>query len=102
MYLITKCLYPTDKAKEVAQMYLKALSKYPDNASVATPIVPAAVHATLQGISVMMIYEAKKGKLEETSLLVVNRMVMFHDIQGFEYTTQISYTLEEAMKAIGM
>lgn len=102
MYIITTCLYPNDKAKEVAKMYLKALSKYPDDASVATPVVPAAVHATLQGMSVMVIYESKKGKHEDALLIAVNRMVMFHDIQGFQYTNTTYYNLEEAMKAIGM
>jgi hypothetical protein len=102
MYIITKCLYPTDIAKEVAQMYLKSLSKYPDNASVATPIVPASVRSTLQGMTVMVIYEPKKGKLEEAYALVVNRMVMFHDIKGFESTHEIHYNLEEGMKVLGM
>jgi len=102
MYIITKCLYPSDKAKEVAQMYLKAMTKYPDDASLATPIVPASVHSTLQGISVMIIYEPKKGKFEEAYALAVNRMVMLFDIKGFEYTFEAPYTLEEAMKAIGM
>jgi hypothetical protein len=102
MYIITRSLYPTDKGKEVAQMYLKALTKYPDDPSVATPIVPAAVRSTLQGMSVMVIYEPKKGKLQEAYNMVVNRMVMFHDIQGFESTQEAHYNLEEAMKAIGM
>ena len=102
MYIITTCLYPNDKAKEVAQMYLKALTKYPDDANLATPVVPAALHATLQGMSGMVIYEAKKGKYEEAYAIAVNRMVMFHDIQEYQYTNQTYYTLEEAMKAIGM
>jgi len=102
MYIITKCLYPTDIAKEVAQMYLKSLSKYPDNASVATPIVPVAAHMTRQGQTVTVIYEPKKGKLEEAYALVVNRMVMFYDIKGFESITEIHYNLEEGMKVLGM
>lgn len=102
MYIIATCLYPSDKAKEVAKMYLKAMTKYPDDASLATPIVPAAVQSTLQGISVMMIYEPKKGKFEDAYALAVNRMVMLLDIQGFEYTFNVPYTLEEAMKVIGM
>jgi len=102
MYIIAKCLYPTDKTKEVTQMYLKAMTKYPDDASVATPIVPAAVHSTLQGMSVTIIYEPKKGKFEEAEGVTVNRMVMFHDIQGFESTIETHYNLEEAMKTIGM
>jgi hypothetical protein len=102
MYIVTKCLYPNDKTKAVAQMYLEAMKKYPDDASVATPIVPAAAHATLQGMTVTVIYEAKKGKLEDAYAIVVKRMVMFYDIQGFQYALEIHLNLEEAMGAIGM
>ena len=102
MYIVTRSLYPSDKAKEVAQMYLKAMTKYPDDPSVATPIVPGAVRSTLEGMSVVVIYEPKKGKLEEAYAIAVNRLVMFHDIEGFESTNETHLTLEEAMKAIGM
>jgi hypothetical protein len=102
MYIVATCIYPSDKAKEVAEMYLKAMTKYPDDASLATPLVPAAVHATLQGISVMIVYEPKKGKFEDAYARAVNRMVMLEDIKGFEYTFITPYTLEEAMKTIGM
>ena len=51
MYIFATSVYPNEKAKEVADMYLKAVTKYPDNNSVSTPIVPVAVHATLEGIS---------------------------------------------------
>ena len=102
MYIIAESVYPSDKAKDVAQRYLEAMEKYPDDASLATPIVLAAVRTTLQGITVMAILEPKEGKLEEAYALAVNRMAMFQDIQGFEYEFKTSYTLEEAMKVIGM
>lgn len=102
MYIIAECVYPSEIAKEVAKAYLNAVTKYPDDASVGTPIVQGAVHGTLQGISVMTIIEPKKGKLEEAYTLAVNRMVMLQEIKGFKYSFRLSYTLEEAMKTIGM
>ena len=102
MYIIVECVYPSDKAKDVAKRYLKAMEKYPDDASLATPTVLGAVRATLQGINVMAILEPKKGKFEEAYALAVNRMVMFQDIQGFEFEFKTRITLEEAMKTIGM
>jgi len=102
MYVVIKSLYPTDKSKKVAQRYLEAMQKYPDDASAATQIVPAAVHSTLQGMTVTVIYEAKKGKFEEAYDIAVNRMVMFQDIQGFQYALESHLNLEEAMNAIGM
>ncbi len=49
-YLITTSLYPSDKAPEVAKMYLEAIRKYPPDENLATQVVPAAVKATHQGI----------------------------------------------------
>jgi len=102
MYIIVESVYPSDNAKDVAKRYLKVMEKYPDDLSLATPIVLGAVRTTHQGITVMAILEPKKGKFEEAYALAVNRMAMFHDIQGFEYEFKTSYTLEEAMEVIGM
>jgi hypothetical protein len=102
MYIMVECVYPSDKAKEVAKKYLKAMEKYPDDPNLATPTVLGAVRTTLQGISVIAIFEPKKGKFEEAYALAVNRMTMFQEIQGFEYEFKTRYTLEEAMKVIGM
>jgi hypothetical protein len=102
MYLFVTSSYPNDKAKEVANMYLKMLTKYPDNNSVSTPIVPVAVRATFQGIRAIVIHEVKKGKLDDAMAFTVNRMVMFHDIPGYRYSIKTFLTIEEALKAIGM
>ena len=101
-YIITTTLYPSDKAPEVAKRYLEAIQKYPVDESLEIPVVPAAVKATHQGIKVIMISEAKKGKLEEAYARSISRNVMFHSIPGFESSTEIHYTLTEAMTAIGM
>jgi hypothetical protein len=101
-YIITTSLYPSDISPEVAKRYLEAIQKYPIDESLSSPVVPAAVKATHQGIEVIMITEPKEGKLQEAYALGVNRMVMFHSIEGFEYSMDIYYTLTEAMTAIGM
>ena len=69
MYAIMTAVYPNDKAKEAADTYLKAMAKYPDDASLAAPIIPLAVRATHQGMKVIVIYEVKKGKLKKPLLL---------------------------------
>ncbi len=85
MYIIITSTYPNDKAKEVAETYLKAMTKYPEDNSLATPLVPVAVRATLQGMKVISVYEVKKGKFDDAHTIAVNRMVMFHDIPGYRY-----------------
>jgi hypothetical protein len=102
MYIIVTSLYPNDKVKEVANMYLKMMTKYPDDASVCTPVVPVAVRSTLQGMRVLSIQEVKKGKFEDASAFVINRMHMFNDIQGYKWSMKNFLNIEEALKSIGM
>ena len=102
MYIIITSLYPNDKAKEVAKMYLKCLEKYPVDNSVAAPVVPVAIRATHEGIRTIVISEVKKGKLDDAMATATNRLVMFHDIPGYRYSIQPFLTLEEGMKLIGL
>jgi hypothetical protein len=102
MYIIITSLYPNDKVKEAANMYVKAMTKYPNDASLATPVVPVAVRATLQGIRVISVQEVKKGKAEDAHALAANRMGMFNDIAGYRWTIKTFLNLEEALKTIGM
>jgi hypothetical protein len=102
MYIIITSLYPNDKAKEVAKMYLKCLEKYPVDNSVATPIVPVAIRATHDGIRTIVVSEVKKGKFDDAMANTVNRMAMFHDIPGYRYSIKPFLNLEEGMKVLGM
>jgi hypothetical protein len=101
-YIINTSLYPSHKASEVAERYLEALAKYPPDEKIAIEVVPAAVKSVHEGIKVIGIAEAKEGKLEEALNRTVNMMVMFQDIEGFEYSTDIHYKVEEALAMIGM
>lgn len=102
MYIITTSVYPNEKTKEVGEMYLKCMTKYPDDKSISTPLIPAAVRGTPKGIKVINAYEVKKGKFEEAHAIAVNRLVMFRDIPGFRYSIKTFLSVEEAMTAIGM
>jgi hypothetical protein len=101
MYLTMTATYPNDKIKEVVDVYLKAMAKYPDDTSLATPIVPVGTHATPKGMEVIVIYEVKKGKYEEALALGLKRMGMFNDIQGYRWEIRNFLNVEEVMKLMG-
>ena len=101
-YLITTATYPSDKAPEVAKRYLEAITKYPQDDSIATQIVPAAVKATSRGIKVLGIAEIKEGKFEEAYKRIVNLEAMFLNIEGYEYKVDTYLKVEEALAVIGM
>ena len=102
MYLMATSVYPNDKAKEVVDIYLKAMAKYPDDTAVSTPIVPVGVHATLDGMQVINLYEVKKGKYEEAHALARNRLAMLQTVPGFRWKIDNYLNLEEALKTIGL
>jgi len=101
MYIIVTSTYPNDKAKEVADMYVKAMTKYPPDFSLGTPVVPVAIRTTLQGVKTLNISEIKKGKFEDAMAFAANRLAMFNDIDGYRYTVKTYMNLEEAMKTMG-
>jgi hypothetical protein len=101
MYAIMTASYPNDKIKEVIDVYLKAMAKYPDDPSLATPIVPVATRPTHHGMTVIVVYEIKKGKLEDALALGAKRMAMFNVIPGYRYSIKLFTNLEEGMKIAG-
>ncbi len=102
MYLMVTSFYPADKVKDVTNIYVKMMTKYPDDTSVATPLVQCAVKTTLEGIRVIHISDVKKGKLEAALDYAIKRMTMFYEIPGYKWQIETSLNIEEAMKTISM
>ena len=101
-YIVTHSWYPTHKVPEVAQRYLEVMEKHPADETLFEPIVPSSVKATERGIEVIGISLAKEGKLEEALSHIIQSMVMYHDIEGYEYSVEVQYTVVEALAFIGM
>jgi hypothetical protein len=101
-YIITTTWYPSDKTTDAANRYFEMLEKFPPDDSLGEQVVPVAVTTTKKGIKTMGITEAKEGKLEEALTRGRNSMVMFHNIEGFEYTIEVYSTISEALTLIGM
>ena len=65
-------------------------------------LLPAAVRSSHNGMKVLSISEVEEGMLENALKLTSSSMVMFHDIPGFRYSTQVYLKAEEAFALIGM
>jgi hypothetical protein len=70
--------------------------------NIQTPLLPPAVRATKQGLEAFSVSKVKAGKLEEAMTLARNRMSMFIDIVGVEYSINVYWTLEEGFANLGM
>jgi len=101
-YLVTKIVYPNEKGNEVAEKYLEALKKYPPDENVGVEVVPAAIKSSHEGMNVLSITEVKDGKIEDALKRTTSMMLMFRDIPGYRYSTQIYLKVEEALAFLGM
>jgi len=102
MMLLTTAVYPPHMAQKVGETYINIMDKYPDDSSIAEPLIPAAVSSTLKGINVISIYLIKDGKLKEAMDLASSRMLEFGKIQGFRYSIETVYDASEAMALLGL
>lgn len=102
-YVFTYNLMPTNKAAEIADIYIKELKE--DRSStrpLAKEIIPNAVKATMQGIESISVHDVKEGKLEEFLNVQQNLMVKYHDIEGYKYNIEVRFKITEALSMIGI
>lgn len=101
-YIVITSWYPSDKVIEVVKTYFEAIKKYPPDDSLGEAVVPAAVTTTKRGIKTIGITEVKEGKLQEALNRARSTMVMYHNIEGYEYTVDIYATVTEALAFVDM
>ena len=101
-YIVTHSWYPTHKIPEVVKRYFEVIEKFPHDEKLSELVVPVSVKATERGIASIGIELAKDGKLEEAFARRTKAMIMYHDIEGYEYSVEIQNTVGEALALTGM
>ncbi len=101
-YIWVTAYYPTHLRDEVLKKWVEARRKFPDDPSLQEVIVNVASKTTKDGTKVVSIGKTKEGKLEEALTRVGTMLLMFQDIEGFEYEVELYSTIEEVMEAMGM
>ena len=102
MYILVQCQYPAHIADEIGKSYIDAMAKFPDDKSIAKPIVKACVKANLDGITVIAISQIKEGKTKDAMGLISGRMLVLAKVKGFKYSIDVTYDAIEAMGLLGM
>ena len=102
MYILMQAQYPPQIASDVGKTYIEAMSKFPDDKTVAKPIVQACVKANIEGITVTGIAQIKEGKTKEAMEIFSGRMLVFAKLKGFRYSIDLCYDAIEAMSLIGL
>jgi hypothetical protein len=102
IYLKTTICYPLSKADEVGRKFLVVSEKRPDNTSLGDIIARAAVKSVDEGIEVFSLLKVNNGKMDDAYNDAGQRMIEYRSIEGFSYTIETYFEVEEAMALIGL
>jgi len=102
VYIITEHWWPPANSEQVGKIYLEAMAKFPDDKSIAKPIIRSAVWPVPKGMHSMTISSVQPGKTKEAMDLSSNRLLMLAAVEGFRYTINFAYDLVEAMPFVGL
>ncbi|MBA7622652.1 hypothetical protein ES703_30030 [subsurface metagenome] len=101
-YIWLTAWYPTHIRDEVMKKWIESRRKFPEDPSLSETVVNVANKTTKNGLKIVNITKVKEGKLREALMLTAKTMIMFQDIEGFEYKTELYSTIEESMEALGL
>jgi hypothetical protein len=103
VYIITEHWWPPGKSEDIGKSYLEAMQKFPDDRSIAKPIIQSAVWTTRFGMHSITVNEAKPNKVREAMDIASNRLLMIANVvEGFQYEIHVAYTLVEAMPFVSL
>ncbi len=101
-YIIVTSWFPLNKGTEVAKKYSEERKEFPPDKSLTKEVIQSALKVEKNKIKAMYVAEVKEGKLDEALTRQQNALLMYHDIDGYEYTIEIFFNIVEAMGIIGM
>ena len=102
-YLFTYNIFPPEQAEAISKIYLSKIKE--ERAAMrplAKEIIPNAVKATTDGMSVISVFDVKEGKLEECLALQQKQLLNYHVIPGYKYKMEVRFNVVEAIEMLGM
>lgn len=100
---MTTAWLPPTKASKAGKVYLEALTKFPEDRSLAKNLLNNAVAATKEGYKVVSASEIKEGKLKEYLALANKQLIFFAEsIEGYQFQIEVMSSLPEAMAVLGL
>lgn len=102
VYMITEHWWPPGKSEEIGKIYLEVMQKFPDDRSIAKPIIQSAVWPVKKGMHSITVSSVQPGKVKEAMDLSSNRLLMLAAVEGFQYQINVAYDLVEAMPFVGL
>jgi hypothetical protein len=102
-YMFTYNIFPPGQAENISKIYLKEIKE--SRAALrplAKEVITNAVKSTMDGMSVISVYDVKEGKLDEILKLQQKLLLAYHEIEGYKYRIEVRFKVTEALEMLGM
>jgi hypothetical protein len=99
--VVVTIFFPHAKSSEVAKKNVELIRKYPPDLSIGKILI-IGVRATIDGMKVLAVGEAKKGKVEEFMTRLVKLYQEYTNLEGYRYEIETYFDVAEAYKVLGM
>ena len=102
-YMFTYSIFPPDQAENISKVYLKEIKEARAALRpLGKEIIPNAVKATMDGASVIGVWDVKEGKLEEILKVQQKLLLAYHEIEGYKYRIEVRFKITESLEMLGM
>ncbi|MHA1471947.1 MAG: hypothetical protein ACTSQW_02485 [Promethearchaeota archaeon] len=102
-YIFTYNIFPNDQTENISKVYLKEIKEARAALRpLGKEVIPNAVKATTEGMSVIGVLDVKEGKLEEALVLSQKQLLAYHVIPGYKYKMEVRFKVTEALEMLGM
>jgi hypothetical protein len=101
-YIVVMTWTPLAKGKEVIEAYTKVRQKFPVDKTLTKELIQGVLKVEGDKSKSISISKVKEGMMNKALLRQQDAMVLFHDIEGFEYTIDVYFDFPESFSMLGM
>ena len=101
-YIVVMTWSPLAKGKQVVEIYAKVRQKFPVDRTLSKEIIQGILKVEGAKSKSISISKVKEGMMDKALLRQQDAMVMFHDVEGFEYTIDVYFDFPETFSMLGM
>jgi hypothetical protein len=101
-YIVVTTWTPLAKGKEVIEIYTKVRQKFPPDKALTKELVQGVLKVEGNKSKSISISKVKEGMMDKALLRQQDAMVMFHNVEGFDYTIDVYFDFPETFNMLGM
>ena len=101
-YIVVTTWSPLAKGREIIEAYAKVRKEFPVDKNLTKELVQGILKVEGGKSKSITISKVKEGMMNKALLRQQDAMVMFHEIEGFEYTIDVYFDFPETFSMLGM